>query len=78
VVERGPRHNIGARSYSPSFLLYGLHPVDFETRVMQALEKVRPYLQSHGGSVDLLSVDEGVVRLRLRANGRTYASSSAT
>src|SRR4051812_12856815 len=29
-------------------LLYGLHPLDLETRVMQALDKVRPYLASHG------------------------------
>ncbi len=28
-------------------LLYGLHPFSIETRILQALEKVRPYLQSH-------------------------------
>src|SRR5215216_5157152 len=32
-------------------LLHGLHPLDVETRVVRALEEVRPYLQSHGGNV---------------------------
>ena len=30
-------------------LLYGLHPLDLETRVSQALEQVRPYLRTHQG-----------------------------
>src|SRR5262245_2480169 len=29
-------------------LLHGLHPLDLETRVLLALDKVRPYLRSHG------------------------------
>src|SRR5947209_17216291 len=37
---------------SSLFLLHGLHPVDIETRVMQALDEVRPYLKSHGGNVE--------------------------
>jgi len=28
-------------------LLYGLHPLDFATRVKSALEKVRPYLRNN-------------------------------
>jgi Fe-S cluster biogenesis protein NfuA len=56
-------------------LLYGLHPVDFETRVRQALDHVRPYLRSHGGSVELLGIRDGNVRLRLE--GCQHCSSSA-
>src|SRR5437016_909495 len=37
-------------------LLHGLHPLDLETRVLQALDQVRPYLRSHGGNVQLLGV----------------------
>jgi Fe-S cluster biogenesis protein NfuA len=59
-------------------LLHGLHPLDLETRVMQALDKVRPYLQSHGGNVELLAVDEGVVRLRLDGSCHGCASSALT
>src|SRR6202035_2123855 len=28
-------------------LLYGLHPVDLKTRILEALEKVHPYMRSH-------------------------------
>src|SRR5579862_4814512 len=30
-------------------LLHNLHPDDIRTRVLGALDSVRPYLQSHGG-----------------------------
>jgi Fe-S cluster biogenesis protein NfuA len=33
--------------------------------VEEALQQVRPYIHSHGGEMELLSVEEGVVRLRL-------------
>ncbi len=59
-------------------LLHGLHPVPLETRVMQALDEVRPYLDSHGGNVELLGVEEGVVRLRLQGSCKTCPSSSMT
>src|SRR5215469_4293721 len=29
--------------------LHGIHPIALETRVAAALEKTRPYLESHGG-----------------------------
>ena len=35
-------------------LLHGLHPIDVETRVLGALDEVRPYLESHGGDVQFL------------------------
>jgi Fe-S cluster biogenesis protein NfuA len=59
-------------------LLYGMHPVDLETRVKQALEKVRPYLHSHGGNVELLDIDDGVVRLRLQGSCHGCPSSALT
>src|SRR5262249_34063453 len=33
-------------------LLHGIHPLDLETRVRQALDNVRPLLRSHGGNVE--------------------------
>jgi Fe-S cluster biogenesis protein NfuA/nitrite reductase/ring-hydroxylating ferredoxin subunit len=59
-------------------LLHGLHPLDVETRVVQALEEVRPYLQSHGGNVELLGVEEGVARLRLQGSCSGCPSSTMT
>src|SRR5262249_34276184 len=49
-------------------LIYGLHPVDLETRVRRALDEARPYLHSHGGGVELISLDDGAVRLRLQGS----------
>ena len=59
-------------------LIHGLHPVDLNTRLQQALDKVRPYLESHGGNVELLSLENGVARLRLRGACKTCPSSSVT
>ena len=59
-------------------LLYGLHPLPIETRVLQALEKVKPHLDSHGGSVELLEINEGVVRLRLNGSCKGCPSSADT
>ena len=59
-------------------LLHGLHPLELETRVMQALDKVRPYLATHGGNVELLSIDDGMVQLRLHGSCHGCASSAKT
>ena len=59
-------------------LLYGLHPLDTEARVRQALDKVRPSLRSHGGSVELLGIVGGVVRLRMEGSCDGCPSSAAT
>jgi Fe-S cluster biogenesis protein NfuA len=59
-------------------LLHGLHPVDLETRVRQALEKVRPLLKSHGGNVELLDLTEGVARLRMLGSCDGCPSSAMT
>lgn len=59
-------------------ILHDLHPVPVEGRVHAALEKVRPYLDSHGGNVELLDVDEGVVRLRLEGSCSGCPSSAMT
>jgi len=63
---------------SSLLLLYGLHPLDMETRVEQALERVRPLLRSHHGDVELLSVVNGVVRLRMQGSCHGCPSSALT
>jgi Fe-S cluster biogenesis protein NfuA/nitrite reductase/ring-hydroxylating ferredoxin subunit len=59
-------------------LLHGLHPVAVEQRVLDALAEVRPYLESHGGGVELIGVQEGTVRLRLRGSCSGCPSSTMT
>ena len=68
----------GDELVSNLLLLYGLHPLALETRVLQALEKVKPHLDSHGGSVELLEINEGVVRLRLQGSCKSCPSSPDT
>jgi len=59
-------------------LLHGLHPVPLERRVRGALDEVRPYLETHGGDVALLGVEEGVVRLQLQGSCSGCPSSAVT
>ena len=59
-------------------LLHGLHPLDLETRIVMALEQVRPYLHSHGGNVELLGVEKGVARLRMQGSCSGCPSSTVT
>lgn len=60
-------------------LLHGLHPLDLETRVRQAIEEVKPRLGLHGGSVELLGVSaEGRVHLKLQGNCHECPSSRLT
>jgi Fe-S cluster biogenesis protein NfuA/nitrite reductase/ring-hydroxylating ferredoxin subunit len=60
-------------------LVHGLHPHDLHRRVSDALERVRPYLGSHGGDVDLLDITEaGAVRLAFRGSCKSCPSSAVT
>jgi Fe-S cluster biogenesis protein NfuA len=59
-------------------LLYGLHPLALEERVLGALNKVRPYLESHGGNVEILSINDGAVHLRLQGSCNGCSSSALT
>jgi Fe-S cluster biogenesis protein NfuA/nitrite reductase/ring-hydroxylating ferredoxin subunit len=59
-------------------LLHGLHPVDVQTRVLGALDEVRPYLESHGGNVQFLGIGDGVARLRLEGSCDGCPSSTMT
>jgi Fe-S cluster biogenesis protein NfuA len=59
-------------------LLHGLHPDPVADRVHRALAEVRPYLDSHGGDVELVAIEEPVVRLRLTGTCHGCASSTVT
>ena len=68
----------GDELVSHLLLLHGLHPLDVETRVIRALEEVRPYLQSHGGNVELLGIEGGVARVRMQGSCDGCPSSAVT
>jgi Fe-S cluster biogenesis protein NfuA len=59
-------------------LLHGLHPIDIETRILRALDAVRPYLKSHGGNVEFIGIEDGVAHLRLEGSCHGCPSSTMT
>jgi nitrite reductase/ring-hydroxylating ferredoxin subunit/Fe-S cluster biogenesis protein NfuA len=62
------------------FQLYDVAPGEPEPReqVEVALAGVRPYIESHGGAVDILDVVDGVVHLRLSGACHGCAGSAMT
>lgn len=46
-------------------LHHGIIKQDLYTRVIQALEEVKPYIQSHGGDIELSEVKDNVVYVQL-------------
>ncbi|MBI2788444.1 MAG: NifU family protein [Elusimicrobia bacterium] len=51
-----------------------------QERVEKVLEKIRPYIQSDGGDISLVGVDEtaGIVKVRLSGACGSCPSSTAT
>jgi Fe-S cluster biogenesis protein NfuA/nitrite reductase/ring-hydroxylating ferredoxin subunit len=84
VVARGEERKRNFEAFAQDelishlLLLHGLHPLDVEARVVGALEEVRPYLQSHGGNVELLGIEGGVVRVRMEGSCDGCPSSAMT
>jgi Fe-S cluster biogenesis protein NfuA len=58
--------------------LHGINPVPLEKRVTVALEKARPYLKSHGGNVELASIEDGTVHVKLEGACGSCGSSAET
>ncbi len=63
---------------SSVLILYGLHPEDLETRVVQAVDKLKPQLRKQGCEVELLSVNDGAIRLRVETGSHTCGSTAKT
>ncbi len=68
-------HDPGVRGL---LLIHGLHPISLEARLTEALDKVRPYMESHGGNVELLSLENDYAKLRLQGHCQTCPSSTVT
>jgi Fe-S cluster biogenesis protein NfuA len=63
---------------SSVLILYGLHPEDLETRVVKAVDKVRPQLRKQGCEVELLGVSDGAIRLRVETGSHTCGATAKT
>src|SRR5262249_42252867 len=59
-------------------MVHGLHPDDLRLRVEAALESARPNLRSHGGDVELISIESAAVHLRFRGSCQGCPSSAVT
>ncbi len=63
---------------SSLLLIHDLYPVPLQERVVEALDTVRPYMESHGGNVELLGIEDGVAKLALQGSCHGCAASQAT
>jgi len=63
---------------SSLLVLYGLHPLDFETRLQQGIDKARSFLKTHAGELELTSIQGGAVHLVLKANGHGCGSNASS
>jgi Fe-S cluster biogenesis protein NfuA len=59
-------------------VLHDIHPAPVEDRVKGALASIRPYLQSHGGDVQLAGISGGVARVVLAGSCDGCSSSAQT
>ncbi len=58
--------------------MYDLVPVEDRIEVEEALDEIRPYIESHGGGLELLDVDDGVVHVRMSGACNGCAGSAIT
>jgi Fe-S cluster biogenesis protein NfuA len=63
---------------SAVLVLYGLHPEGMEGRVARALDRIRPQLRKQGCEVELMSVDDCAIRLRVETGSHTCGSTAKT
>jgi Fe-S cluster biogenesis protein NfuA len=63
---------------SSVLILYGLHPEELEARVTKAVDKVRPQLRKQGCELELLSVIDGAIRLRVETGSHRCGSTAKT
>jgi Fe-S cluster biogenesis protein NfuA len=63
---------------SSVLVLYGLHPESIESRVMRAVDRVTPQLRKQGCEVELLSANDGAIRLRVETGSHTCGSTAKT
>jgi Fe-S cluster biogenesis protein NfuA/nitrite reductase/ring-hydroxylating ferredoxin subunit len=79
LADAGTRDEMSKDSLVAGLLMiHDLYPVPIEERVAQALDTVRPYMESHGGNVELLGIEDGIAKLRLEGSCKSCRASSST
>ena len=69
---------VGEEAAQMLLAMYDLIEVDEQILAEEALDGVRPYVESHGGAVELLGVEDGVVRVRMSGACDGCAGSATT
>lgn len=59
-------------------LIHDMHPLDLKTRLYAALEKVRPYIDGHGGQIEVSNIENGIATIKLSGNCKGCPSSENT
>jgi Fe-S cluster biogenesis protein NfuA len=59
-------------------LMHDLYPVSLQDRVQEALDSVRPYMDSHGGNIELVALEDGVAHLKLEGSCHGCGASQTT
>ena len=59
-------------------VLHGIHPDPVQQRIERALAQVRPYVQSHGGEVELAEIRGTTATVRMSGACGSCSSSAAT
>jgi Fe-S cluster biogenesis protein NfuA/nitrite reductase/ring-hydroxylating ferredoxin subunit len=59
-------------------MMYDLGPVDEQMEAEEALDEIRPYIESHGGALELVDVRDGVVSVRMLGSCNGCAASAMT
>ena len=58
--------------------MYGLAPVDQRIEAEEALDEIRPYIEGHGGELELVDVQDGVISVRMSGACNGCAASAMT
>ena len=58
--------------------MYDLVPVDQYVEAEEALDEIRPYIESHGGALELVDVQDGVISVRMSGACSGCAASAMT
>jgi Fe-S cluster biogenesis protein NfuA/nitrite reductase/ring-hydroxylating ferredoxin subunit len=58
--------------------MYDLAPVDQRIEAEEALDEIRPYIESHGGALELVDAQDGIVSVRMQGSCNGCAASAMT
>lgn len=74
IVDGQVDHPIAAALLS----MYGLAPIDERVEAEEALDEIRPYIEGHGGALELVDVQDGVISVRMSGACNGCAASAMT